>query len=67
VAVKVFEIWHEVDEFLTSTPTPKQIPAFRPSAEAQERLRGRSLTLSQSAAHTLKPHGSFLREAHAST
>ena len=39
VAVKVFDIWNEVDEFLTSTPTPQQILAFRPSQAAQERLR----------------------------
>jgi dsDNA-specific endonuclease/ATPase MutS2 len=38
VAVKVLEIWNEVDEFLTSTPTPKQILEFRPSQPAQERL-----------------------------
>jgi hypothetical protein len=39
VAVKVFDIWNEVDDFLTSTPTPDQILAFRPSPAAQERLR----------------------------
>jgi hypothetical protein len=39
MAVKVFDIWNEVDEFLTSTPTPQQILAFRPSPTAQERLR----------------------------
>jgi len=39
VAVTVFDIWNEVDEFLTSTPTPQQILAFRPSQAAQERLR----------------------------
>jgi hypothetical protein len=39
VAVKVLELWSEVDEFLTSTPTPKQILEFRPSQPAQERLR----------------------------
>jgi hypothetical protein len=39
VAVKIFDIWNEVDEFLTSTPTPQQILAFRPSQAAQERLR----------------------------
>jgi hypothetical protein len=56
VAVKAFEIWHEVDEFLTSTPTPKQILAFRPSPAAQERLRrlldangSRSLTAEEEA------------------
>jgi hypothetical protein len=39
VAVKVLDIWDEVDDFLTSTPTPQQILAFRPSQAAQERLR----------------------------
>ena len=39
MAVKVLEIWNEVDEFLISTPTPKQILDFRPSQTAQERLR----------------------------
>ncbi len=39
MAVKVFDIWYEVDEFLTSTPTPEQIFAFRPSQAARERLR----------------------------
>jgi len=39
VVVKVFDIWNEVDGFLTSTPTPEQILAFRPSQAAQERLR----------------------------
>lgn len=38
VAVKVFDVWNEVDDFLTSTPTPEQILAFRPSQAAQERL-----------------------------
>jgi len=37
--VKVLEIWNEVYDFLTSTPTPQQILAFRPSSHAQERLR----------------------------
>lgn len=32
-------VWDEVDEFLTSTPTPEQILAFRPSEAAQMRLR----------------------------
>jgi hypothetical protein len=36
--VKVFDIWNEVDDFLTSTPTPQQILAFRPSPTVQERL-----------------------------
>lgn len=39
MAVTMFDIWNEVDEFLTSTPTPKQILAFRPSQAAQARLR----------------------------
>ncbi|MGH2389082.1 MAG: hypothetical protein ACRDIE_12835 [Chloroflexota bacterium] len=39
MAVNMFDIWNEVDEFLTSTPTPKQILAFRPTPAAQERLR----------------------------
>ena len=39
MAAKVFDIWNEVDDFLTSTPTPQQILAFRPSPAAQERLR----------------------------
>jgi hypothetical protein len=39
VAVKVLEIWDEVDDFLTSTPTPQQILAFRPSPAAHARLR----------------------------
>jgi len=38
VAVKVLEIWDEVDDFLTSTPTPQQILAFRPSLPAQAHL-----------------------------
>lgn len=39
MAIRVFDIWNEVDEFLTSTPTPQEILAFRPSQTAQERLR----------------------------
>lgn len=39
MAVKAFDIWNEVDEFLTSTPTPRQILDFRPSQAAKERLR----------------------------
>jgi hypothetical protein len=35
----VLDIWNEVDACLTSTPTPNQIPAFRPSQAAQDRLR----------------------------
>ena len=56
MAVTVFDIWNEVDEFLTSTPTPKQILAFRPSPAVQERLRAlldvngsRSLTADEEA------------------
>lgn len=32
-------VWDEVDEFLTSTPTPEQILVFRPSEAAQARLQ----------------------------
>ena len=39
MAVKVFDVWGEVDELLTSTPTPRQILDFRPSQAAQARLR----------------------------
>lgn len=39
MAVKVFDVWDEVDELLTSTPTPDQILGFRPSRAAQGRLR----------------------------
>lgn len=39
MAIRQIEVWNEVDEFLTSTPTPEQIIAFRPSQPAQERLR----------------------------
>ncbi len=39
MAVKISGVWDEVDDFLTSTPTPEQILAFRPSDAAQERLR----------------------------
>ena len=53
---RIFDIWHEVDVFLTSTPTPEQILAFRPSQAAQERLRclldanrSRSLTADEEA------------------
>lgn len=38
MAVEVLAVWNEVDEFLTSTPTPKQILTFRPSQTAQDRL-----------------------------
>jgi len=56
VAVEVLAIWNEVDDFLTSTPTPKQILAFRPSQTAQDRLhhlletnRSRALTTDEEA------------------
>jgi hypothetical protein len=39
MAVKVLDIWNEVDDLLTSTPTPQQILTFRPSQPAQDRLR----------------------------
>lgn len=39
MSVTVFDIWEEVDECLTSTPSPTQILAFRPSQSAQDRLR----------------------------
>lgn len=39
MAVTVFGVWSEVDDLLTSTPTPEQILAFRPSAAARGRLR----------------------------
>lgn len=39
MAIQTLPIWEEVDDFLTSTPTPEQILAFRPSVAAQERLR----------------------------
>jgi hypothetical protein len=39
MAVKTFDVWKEVNDFLTSTPTPEQILAFRPSQAAQDRLR----------------------------
>ena len=38
MTAKILGMWNEVDEFLTSTPTPKQILEFRPSQPAQERL-----------------------------
>ena len=39
MSITMFDIWEEVDEFLTSTPRPTQILAFRPSQSAQDRLR----------------------------
>ena len=39
MVVKLFDVWNEVDEFLTSTPTPQQILDFHPSESTQERLR----------------------------
>jgi hypothetical protein len=61
VAVKVLDIWDEVDDFLTSTPTPQQILAFRPSQAAQERLRC-LLEVSGSRARTVEEEAE-LREA----
>lgn len=39
MSITMFDIWEEADEFLTSTPSPTQILAFRPSQSALERLR----------------------------
>lgn len=39
-------VWDEVDDFLTSTPTPRDIIDFQLSAIAQERFR-RLIQLSQ--------------------
>ncbi len=39
MAVKVFPVWNEVDDFLTSSPTLQQILDFHPSESAQARLR----------------------------
>jgi hypothetical protein len=39
MAVQRISVWDEVDEFLTSTPTPEQILAFRPSEMTQKRLQ----------------------------
>jgi hypothetical protein len=39
MAVTQFTAHDEVFEFLTSTPTPEQIIAFRPSEATQERVR----------------------------
>jgi hypothetical protein len=38
-AIERIKTYEEVFEFLTSTPTPEQIIAFRPSEVAQERIR----------------------------
>ncbi len=38
MAVQRLAAWEEVDEFLTSTPTPQQIIAFRLSDASQQRL-----------------------------
>lgn len=39
MAVQSMSVWDEVDDFLTETPTPEQILDFRPSEQAQERMR----------------------------
>jgi len=39
MAIERLAVWDEVDEFLTSTPTPEQILAFRPSDKTQQRLQ----------------------------
>jgi hypothetical protein len=39
MAVRHMALWDEVDDFLTSTPSPEQILDFHPSEEAQERIR----------------------------
>lgn len=39
MSIQHLAVWEEVDEFLTSTPTPEQIVAFHPSEAAQQRLR----------------------------
>ncbi len=38
MAIQRLAIWDEVDDFLTSTPTPEQIIAFRLSEPTQKRL-----------------------------
>lgn len=35
MAIERLAVWDEVDEFLTSTPTPEQILAFRPSEKTR--------------------------------
>ncbi len=35
MAGKAFDVWNDVAEFLTSTPTPEQILEFRPSEAAR--------------------------------
>jgi hypothetical protein len=54
MAVQRLAAWEEVDDFLTSTPTPEQIIAFRLSKSSQARLiellaknRANALTLSE--------------------
>jgi hypothetical protein len=39
MAVQHMMVWDEVDDFFTSMPTPEQILEFRPSQQAQERMR----------------------------
>jgi hypothetical protein len=39
MAVQSMSVWDEVDDFLTETPTLRQILDFRPSEQAQERMR----------------------------
>lgn len=46
MSIEQFSVWDEVDEFLTSTPSPDQIIAFHPSEAMQARLHqlvGKSL------------------------
>ena len=38
MSIERLSVWDEVDEFLTSTPSPQQILAFRPSEAMQSRL-----------------------------
>jgi len=54
MAVQRLAAWEEVDDFLTSTPTPEQIIAFKLSEASQVRLadllaknRANTLTLSE--------------------
>ncbi len=61
MGIERVSVWDEVDEFLTSTPTPEQILAFRPSAAMQDRLRhlldgNRSATLSADERAELDEH-----------
>jgi len=39
MSIERLSVWDEVDEFLTSTPSPQQILAFRPSEAMQTRLQ----------------------------